>query len=105
MIAPDDVAAALGIAPASAADTAWLQSATDAANAYVMRLPQCAGGAVWSADTITGAIMLAVRLYHSRSAPLGAAGTDVAGGLVRASTDPEIGRLLRIGRYTAPAAG
>jgi len=98
-----DVQAALGIPTASPADSAWLDTVTAAANSYVARLSHVSDP--WDAATQAGAVMLAVRLYHSRSAPLGAAGTDIAGGLVRATTDPEVGRLLRIGRYQKPMAG
>lgn len=104
MITTGDVAAALGIPSAAGGDADWLQSVTDATNTYVNRLPHV-DPANWSDDTTTGATMLAVRLYHSRSAPLGAAGMDVTGGLVRATTDSNVGRLLRLGGYMMPQTG
>jgi hypothetical protein len=102
----DDLLAALGIPPDGATNEAWAQQAVDAVNAYVARLPHVikAGGA-WTDDTKTGASMLAQRIYEARSAPLGAAGIDVTGALMRSTTDPEVGRLLRIGRYQTPRAG
>lgn len=104
MLTVEDVLAALGIPLAGGLDRDWCEAVTAAAAEYVDRLPHVTPGA-WDSPTRIGATMLAVRLYHSRSAPLGAAGADIAGGLVRATTDPEVGRLLRLGRYQTPRAG
>ncbi len=103
MLTMADLVAALGIDPAAAADRAWAQAAVDGINTYVDRLPHVTPGA-WDAMTHLGATMLAQRAYAARSAPLGAAGMDVTGSLVRATTDPEVGRLLRVGRYATPRA-
>ena len=84
------------------ADAAWLQDAADAATDYVNSLAHV-DATEWDYRTRTGAIMLAGRLYSSRNAPLGAAGVDSMGGVISARTDPEVARLLRIGRYTPPA--
>ncbi len=97
-----DLLDALGIPLASAADAAWADAAVDAVNAYVDALPHVAAGG-WDARTRTGATMLAVRIYQSRSAAGGGAAYDVAGALVQASASPEVGRLLRIGRGYARA--
>jgi hypothetical protein len=83
--------------------------AATAATSYVNELPHVTPANVdpapqWDDATRTGAVMLAGRLYQSRNAPLGAAGFDAAGGLVLARTDPEISRLLRIGRFLRPGA-
>lgn len=106
-VTADDVAAYLGL-PATA-DREWLTRAADAATAYVNGLSHVTPADVdpapeWADDTAAGAVMLAGRFYQSRNAPLGAAGFDAAGGLVLARTDPELARLLRIGRYLRPAA-
>jgi hypothetical protein len=84
------------------ADSAWLADAAAAATDYVNGLSHV-DDEDWDDRTRTGAIMLAGRLYSSRNAPLGAAGFDAMGGVISARTDPEVARLLRIGRYTPPS--
>ena len=84
------------------ADSAWLADAAAAATDYVNGLSHV-NAVDWDDRTRTGAIMLAGRLYSSRNAPLGAAGFDAMGGVISARTDPEVARLLRIGRYTPPS--
>ena len=83
------------------ADAAWLQEAADAATGYVNALAHV-DAEEWYAGERTGAIMLAGRIYSSRNAPLGAAGFDAMGGIITSRTDPEIARLLRVGRYAPP---
>lgn len=94
----------LGVTGASPVDTEWAERAAAAATEYVDQLPHVDPGA-WDHRSHTGALMLAQRIYSARSAPLGAAGMDVTGALVRATTDPEVGRLLRVGRYETPRIG
>jgi len=102
-----NVSAYLGL-PATA-DQAWLAQCADAATAYVNGLPHVVTTADpapdWAPDTVAGATMLAGRLYQSRNAPLGAAGFDAMGGVVVTRTDPELARLLRIGRFLPPRTG
>lgn len=104
-VTPDEVRSYLGL-PATA-DVAWLTKCADAATAYVNRLEHVAGSTApgWDADTWAGAVMLAGRLYQSRNAPLGAAGFDAMGGVVISRTDPELARLLRVGRFLPPRVG
>jgi hypothetical protein len=104
VITAEDLIATLGIPLAGAADQAWARDTAYAVNAYVDRLPHVTPDD-WDAATRVGALMLAQRIYAARSAPLGAAGLDVTGALVRATTDPEVGRLLRTGKYMAPRVG
>lgn len=94
----------LGVTAATAADTEWAERAAAAATEYVDELPHVTPGD-WDERATVGALMLAQRIYSARSAPLGAAGMDVTGALVRATTDPEVGRLLRVGKYAAPRVG
>jgi hypothetical protein len=102
----DGLIEALGINPASDKDVAWATTSVAGINAYVNRLPHVkAAGEVWDDSTTLGATLLAQRAYAARGAPLGAAGLDVTGAMVRATTDPEVGRYLRIGRYARPRAG
>lgn len=102
-----DVSEYLGL-PATA-DQAWLAKCAAAASAYVNALPHVVTSETpppeWTADTAAGATMLAGRLYQSRNAPLGAAGFDAMGGVVVTRTDPELARLLRIGRFLPPRTG
>lgn len=106
MLTPAALFGALGTSPAGAPDSAWAETVCAAVNGYVGRLPHvAAAGEPWDGPTETGAVMLGMRLYSSRSAPLGAAGYDVTGALVRATSDPEVGRMLRIGRYAMPRVG
>jgi hypothetical protein len=84
------------------ADSAWLADAAAAATDYVNGLSHV-NPEEWDNQTRTGAIMLSGRLYSSRNAPLGSAGFDAMGSIVSARTDPEVARLLKIGRYTPPA--
>lgn len=105
-ITADDIRATRGIPFASPDDADWAASVAAGVNAYVNKLPHVIkAGGVWDDMTTLGARMLGQRAYEARSAPLGAAGMDVAGALVKASTDPEVGRYLRIGGYTTPRAG
>lgn len=104
MLTTATLIASLGIPLASETDTAWAELVCAAVNDYVDGLPHVTPGA-WDNRTLTGATMLGQRIYEARSAPLGAAGLDVTGSLVRATTDPEVGRLLRTGSYTTPRAG
>lgn len=104
MLTVAEVAAALGISPASPTDDAWLAQVVAAVNVYVDALPHVTAGD-WDGRTLLGATMLAQRCYAARSAPLGAAGMDVTGAMMKATTDPEVGRMLRTGRYMKPAAG
>lgn len=84
------------------ADSAWLADCAAAATDYVNGLTHV-DTENWDERTRTGAIMLGGRLYSSRNAPLGSAGFDAMGGVITARIDPEVARLLRIGRYTPPA--
>lgn len=103
-ITAEELLSLQGIAPAAAADRAWSQECAAAASDYVDSLPHVTPGE-WPPRIRAGALMLAQRLYAARSAPLGAAGVDLTGSLVRATTDPEVSRLLGTGRYTRPRAG
>lgn len=108
MITADQLKAALGIPPADSADDAWAAQVVAAVNEYVAGLPWVADHAdapAWPEQAITGALLLAMRTYSARSAPLGMATLDAAGSLQVAQTDPEVGRLLRLGRYTQPGVG
>jgi len=104
VITAQDLIDSLGIPLASASDQAWAAQVVDAVNEYVDGLPWVTPDA-WTPRYRTGATMLAQRVYEARSAPLGAAGLDVTGALVRATTDPEVGRLLRLGKYQVPRVG
>lgn len=106
MLTSDALFGALGTTPAGAPDQAWADTVCVAVNDYVSRLPHVVPmGSTWDGPTETGAVMLGMRLYSARSAPLGAAGYDVTGALVRATSDPEVGRMLRVGRYAMPRVG
>lgn len=104
MLTTQDLLDALGISLAGPSEQAWAQQCANAVNDYVDALPHVTPGA-WTPRTHTGASLLAQRIYAGRSAPLGAAGYDVTGSLIRATTDPEVGRMLRVGRYAIPRVG
>lgn len=103
----DAVSDALGIPPSSDADAGWLANVVDAVNAWVARLPVILDRpdphASWPPDVTLGATMLAVHQYHSRSAPYGRAGLDIAGGFQTAYADPEVARLLQLRRWARPS--
>lgn len=102
-----DIAAYLRQPVDEGVDQAWATQAAAGATAYVNSLTHVADSTEteWDADTRAGAVMLAGRLFQSRNAPLGAAGFDAMGGVVISRTDPELARLLRIGRFLPPAVG
>lgn len=99
---------ALGITAGDTADDAWAGQVCEAVNEYVAALPWVAEhqtAPAWPQTATTGALLLAMRTYSARSAPLGMATLDVTGALQVAQTDPEVARLLRLGRYTMPGVG
>lgn len=105
MLTPEDLIAALGLPVATPADQAWAENVVAGVNAYVDRLRHVTPGA-WDGQTFAGATLLAVDIYGSRSAPAGAPGIDVTGGMVAGHIRGQVGRLLRVGAsYAAPAAG
>ena len=104
MLTPADLLAALGIPPASQGDTDWAASVVAGVNDYVDALPHVDPSA-WDARTTTGATLLAQAIYSARSAPDGAAGIDVVGGMIPVKMNPRIGQMLRIAGYTPPRAG
>jgi len=95
-----DVLDAVGLPPASGADTAWAERAAAAANAYVNRLP-VATDLDGAADAELGGLMLAVSLYNRR-----AVGTSPDGDLsVPLALDSTVARMLRVGYYQRPRVG
>lgn len=105
MLTTADLVAALGLPVATPADEAWAGSVVAGVNAYVDRLPHVTPGE-WDDATVTGATLLAVDVYGARSAPAGAPGIDVTGGMVSGQIRGQVGRLLRVGpSYATPSAG
>lgn len=96
-VTPDQVKAYLGVTTLTAADTAHLSVVADAVNVYVTALN--AGSAEFPADMQLGAIMLAGRLYTRRNSPNGVATFTDMGASYVARYDPDVERLLRIGKY------
>lgn len=101
-ITADQLRDHLGIDPADTADAAWLEQCVAAVNAWVATLPVAVGLTDWTPDVITGTVLLAAHLYHSRNAPYGRATLDLAGGFNQAYADPEIARYLRLRRWAKP---
>lgn len=112
MITTSELFGALGVTAASPADDSWAGQAVAAVNAYVGGLPwvqdhlaAAAPDTTWPPAATAGALMLAMRVYSARSAPLGMATLDVTGALQVAQTDPSVQWLLRSGRFTPPGVG
>lgn len=111
MITSAQILAELGLTEAqlSAADIAHLGVTVDAVNAYVGRIPWAYvvpqdpvvdPTAPWAGDTTLGALILGSRLYTRRNSPLGmAAFTEEGGASYIARYDPDVDRLLRIGKH------
>lgn len=104
-ITPDDVVAALGVAPTSPSDNAYLVDVTAAANAYAPRARLEAGyvddvDVVPGPDVKAGTVLYAVDLYRGRGALSGSAAFDDVGAPIpsAASLRPQIMRLLGIPR-------
>lgn len=104
----DDVLAQVGAEPASsqaaAADRARL-----AAAAHVERLrPELVAAYVAGtvdADVVKGAVLLAARLFSRAGSPTGLASFGEFGPSAILRLDPDIERLLALGRYAPPRVG
>lgn len=89
-----DVEAHLGVTPAADRDIAYLDTVTAAVVTLVERWTDEPRGA----DVVTGALMLAGRLYARRQSPLGVAAFGDMGTAYVRNHDPDIYRLLGLGR-------
>jgi len=98
-----DVVAWLGIASATANDTAFITTAVNAANAYAYRRRREAGyydslSTVPSADVKLGTIMFAGSLYRERGSVDSFASFDQMGTPVAFGSNGQINRLLGVNR-------
>lgn len=98
-----DVVAWLGIASATANDTAFITTAVNAANAYAYRRRREAGyydslSTVPSADVKLGTIMFAGSLYRERGSVDSFASFEQMGTPVAFGTNGQINRLLGVNR-------
>ena len=80
----------------------------DAVNSQVRTWPVASaadGAAEWPAHVVTGATMLAARLFRRRNSPGGveAFGQDGAAYVMR--TDPDVAQLLGLGGWSPPVVG
>ena len=90
-----------------------LDAAIAAVNSLVRRLPVAARtagtadepAASWDAPAVTGAVMLAARLYRRRNSPDGVTAMNELGPVYVQRNDPDVAMLLELGTYTRPAVG
>jgi hypothetical protein len=93
------------------ADDDLIAAAVAAVNAWIARLPYAsttdAGGVTsWAADVISGANLLAGRLYRRRNSPAGVESfSDLGGAVYVQRSDPDIAMMLGIGTYARPVVG
>lgn len=98
MVTGQGILDALGVPPASLADSGWADVCAVAATAFCDALP----GAVDRSPAFDmGELMLAVSLYNRRGTGI-PADPDLA---IPQALDPTISRLLRLGFYQKPVVG
>ncbi|MYR93394.1 MULTISPECIES: hypothetical protein [unclassified Streptomyces] len=108
MITAAEVADYIGIEPPEAGsyDAFALEHVTAAVNVLVPgtvpRVRALAEGEPWPPDVITGALMLGQRLFARRRSPTGVATYTETGPAYVARWDPDLERLLRVGRWAPP---
>lgn len=59
----------------------------------------------WDDDIVTGATMLAARIWRRRNSPAGVESFGELGPIYVQRNDPDIAILLGLGNYTRPAVG
>lgn len=70
------------------------------------RVSQAAVGAtVWPDRIVSGATMLAARLYRRRNSPAGVESFGSDGAVYVSRTDPDIAQLLGLGTHQPPTVG
>ena len=104
------VKAYLGLNPADVFDEAALDGAVAAANAYLDRLPARLTSTIDEppaplATATQAATMQAARWYSRRNSPQGVANFEELGAAYVSRYDPDLERLLRIGRSAMPSVG
>lgn len=62
-------------------------------------------GTAWPEDTVTGAHLLAVRLYRRRNSPSGVETFGAEGAAYVSRNDPDVAMLLQLGAYAPPWVG
>ncbi|MFB6943394.1 hypothetical protein ACFWGL_12420 [Streptomyces sp. NPDC060286] len=108
MITAAQVADYIGIEmPAAGSYDAFaLDHVTAAVNVLVPgtvpRVRELPEGANWPDDVTTGALMLGQRLFARRRSPTGVATYSDTGPAYVARWDPDLERLLRVGKWAPP---
>jgi len=101
---------------AAARDDAELQLAINAANLFAARRTILGSRAVaqgkeqgdgweWPADLVTGATLLASRLYSRRNSPDGVNEVGDVGAVYVSRNDPDVAMMLGLGSHTPPMVG
>lgn len=98
------------LAIADARDDTKLQPIVDAVNRLVRCWPVCepaVSATDWEdfQDVVTGASMLASRLFRRRNSPAGVESFGAQGAAYVMRNDPDIAMLLRLGPWAAPVVG
>lgn len=108
------VRAALKLAAGDAADNTYLDGIVGAVNVFVRLLPIASTVAVpppaeppaeWPADIVTGANLLAARLYRRRNSPSGLEAFGDLGASYVQRNDPDVAQLLALGSHSYPQVG
>ena len=93
-----------------AIDDDAIDDVVDAVNALVRQWPVSERVAHldlahWPANIVTGANMLAARLWRRRDSPAGVVAFGDAGAAYVQRNDPDVAMLLELGAYARPAVG
>lgn len=102
------VRAALKLTEGDTDDATYLEGIVSAVNAFVRHLPIATTVRdleTWPADLVTGANMLAARLYRRRNSPAGLETFGDLGASYVQRYDPDVSQLLALGSHSYPAIG
>lgn len=86
-----------------------ITDAVDAVNNVVrgMRVAQLDGAEpeLWPSRVVTGAVMLAGRVFRRRNTPDGVQTLTDQGAVYVSRSDPDVAQLLQLGSYAKPSVG